>query len=184
MRLALIYGSTEGQTAKIAEFMAGIARKQGVNVSLFSVKSLVNNIVALEDFDGIIIGASVHVGQYQPQVVEFVKAHIKSLQLCPTAFYSVSLTAKNQQDPQVWEEVEGYIRSFLTETGWTPSMMVSFAGALRYSQYDFFKRLLLRWISAKSGGDTDTSRDYEYTDWDEVQRFTEQFIASLTLIHN
>jgi menaquinone-dependent protoporphyrinogen oxidase len=30
-------------------------------------------------------------------------------------------------------------------------------------------------IATMAGRDTDTSRDYEYTDWDEVARFAEEF---------
>ena len=32
-------------------------------------------------------------------------------------------------------------------------------------------------IAAKAGGDTDTSRDYEYTDWADLQRFADRFGA-------
>jgi menaquinone-dependent protoporphyrinogen oxidase len=34
-------------------------------------------------------------------------------------------------------------------------------------------------IAKKSGGDTDTSRDYEYTDWAALDRFLEQFAAEI-----
>jgi menaquinone-dependent protoporphyrinogen oxidase len=33
----------------------------------------------------------------------------------------------------------------------------------------------MRRISRKEGGDTDTSRDYEYTDWAAVDRFAAEF---------
>ena len=33
--------------------------------------------------------------------------------------------------------------------------------------------------SDKGSPDTDTSRDYVYTEWDGVQRFTEDFLARL-----
>jgi menaquinone-dependent protoporphyrinogen oxidase len=31
-------------------------------------------------------------------------------------------------------------------------------------------------IVQKAGGDTDTSRDYEYTDWNDRRAFAEQFV--------
>jgi menaquinone-dependent protoporphyrinogen oxidase len=34
-----------------------------------------------------------------------------------------------------------------------------------------FKRLLMHMIFGIAAGDTDTSQDYEYTDWDAVERF-------------
>jgi menaquinone-dependent protoporphyrinogen oxidase len=42
------------------------------------------------------------------------------------------------------------------------------AGALRYTQYDFFKKFTLRMIAKRAGGSTDTSHDTEYTDWKQV----------------
>jgi len=32
-------------------------------------------------------------------------------------------------------------------------------------------------IVRKAGGDIDTSRDYEYTDWDDLRRFAGEFVA-------
>jgi menaquinone-dependent protoporphyrinogen oxidase len=34
-------------------------------------------------------------------------------------------------------------------------------------------------IVQKAGGDVDTSRDYEYTDWEDVRRFGTQFVREL-----
>ena len=49
------------------------------------------------------------------------------------------------------------------------------AGALPYTRYNWFIRLVMKRIAAKAGGDTDTTRDYEYTDWEDLRSFTEQF---------
>jgi menaquinone-dependent protoporphyrinogen oxidase len=55
-----------------------------------------------------------------------------------------------------------------------------FAGALLYTQYGFLKRHLMKKIASDKGSlDTDTSRDYVYTEWDGVQRFTEDFLVTL-----
>jgi menaquinone-dependent protoporphyrinogen oxidase len=45
------------------------------------------------------------------------------------------------------------------------------AGALKYSRYPLPLRWLMKRIAAKAGGDTDTSRDYEYTDWAQVEAY-------------
>ena len=34
-------------------------------------------------------------------------------------------------------------------------------------------------ISKKEGGNTDTSQDHEYTNWEAVTQFTEQFLAEI-----
>jgi menaquinone-dependent protoporphyrinogen IX oxidase len=72
------------------------------------------------------------------------------------------------------KEIEDYIERFEEETGWHPEKVGIFAGALLYSQYGFIKRRMMK------RKDTVTSRDYEYTDWNEVQRFTEEFLKGFT----
>lgn len=54
--------------------------------------------------------------------------------------------------------------------------MAAFGGALRYSEYGFLTRLVMKRIAADATGDTDASRDYEYTDWDEVESFAADFV--------
>src|SRR5215212_510950 len=77
-------------------------------------------------------------------------------------------------------QTEGYVERFLEETGWHPDMVGIFAGALRYTQYGFIKRHLMKKISKDGGSaDTDTSRDYEYTDWNDVRHFAEEFLEGL-----
>lgn len=58
-------------------------------------------------------------------------------------------------------------------------MTAQIAGALNYAEYDYFKRLLMKMIAKKEGRATDTSLDYEYTDWEEVTIFTNKFINKI-----
>ncbi len=45
------------------------------------------------------------------------------------------------------------------------------AGALKYTQYNWFIRWVMKGIARKEGGSTDTSRDHEYTDWRQVAAY-------------
>jgi menaquinone-dependent protoporphyrinogen oxidase len=45
------------------------------------------------------------------------------------------------------------------------------AGALTYSKYNFFIKLIMKTMARRAGGPTDTSRDYEFTDWAALDRF-------------
>jgi len=97
----------------------------------------------------------------------------------PSAFFSVSLTAAEQTEKSK-AETQRIATEFLDETGWRPDMVAKFARALVYTQYNFFLRHLMRIIAKRSGGDTDTSVDHVYADWEEVRRFTECFLERLS----
>ena len=76
---------------------------------------------------------------------------------------------------------QAYVENFEQETGWTPAQIGLFGGALLYRKYGFLKRLMMKKIVSSKPGNlsTDTSRDHEYTDWDQVRRFAEDFLQRL-----
>lgn len=92
----------------------------------------------------------------------------------PTSFFQVSLSSA-VDDEERQADAAGYVESFLDETEWHPDRIALFGGALRYSKYGFLKRLLMKQIAKEATGDTDASRDYEYTDWAEVEAFANDF---------
>jgi len=120
-------------------------------------------------------------------MVQFVKRHIEELNRIPTAFLSVSLSEAGAEDTKAPQErraqavldVRKMIEGFLVETGWHPTLVRAVAGALPYTKYNLLMRFIMKWISRRAGGDTDTSRDYEYTDWAAVERFAAEFEAPL-----
>jgi len=178
-RLAIFYDTTEGQTAKIAERIGRRTAELGHVAHVANVRKLPKNF-RLEGFDGILLGASIHIGRHSRQAVDFVTRNRPTLNTVPSGFFSVSLTAAGKT-PRHREEAERCIAQFLERTGWKPAITASIAGALRYREYGFFKRFVMRRIAAKEGGDTDVSRDWEYTDWEQVTRFVETFLQSVRL---
>lgn len=87
-----------------------------------------------------------------------------------TAFFSVNLTARksNKDTPQT----NVYTRKFLQKTIWKPTNSAVFAGALYYPRYNWFERSMIRFIMKITGGETDISKEIEYTDWEKVKDFT------------
>ena len=67
------------------------------------------------------------------------------------------------------------MRRFEHETLWSPKAVHHAAGAIRYSQYDFFKRLALKHIARQRGKETVTSRDYDLTDYAALKLFVLEF---------
>lgn len=173
-KIYITYGTTEGQTAKIAEYMADLISHHGHEAQAVDIKNAGDTVP--DGYDGVIVGASIHMGKHDKHVAEFVQKNHDTLERLPSAFFSVSLAAHGDM-----EEAQGYVEEFEQDTGWRPAKVALFGGALLYTQYGFVKRHLMKKIAGdKPGGlDTDTSRDYVYTEWDGVRRFTEDFLEDL-----
>ncbi|HEU4513380.1 MAG TPA: flavodoxin domain-containing protein [Nocardioidaceae bacterium] len=173
-KIYIPYGTSEGQTAQIADYMADLIRHHGHEAEPVDIKKAAGTVP--DGYDGVIVGSSIHMGKHDKHVVEFVQKNRDTLERMPSAFFSVSLAAHG--DPH---EAEGYVEQFEQDTGWRPAKVALFGGALLYTQYGFLKRHLMKRIAGEKPGelDTDTSRDYVYTEWDGVRRFTEDFLAQV-----
>ena len=177
-RVLILYGTSEGQTVSISEYIAEVVRDHGHEAETLDIKILPGGF-ALDGYEPVIVGASIHMGQHEEYVRDFVNRNREALERIPSAFYSVSLTAREHtEEPRA--QTKEYVEKFARETGWHSDMAGIFGGALRYTQYGFVKRHLMKKISKDRGSaDTDTSRDYEYTNWNDVRHFAEEFLEEL-----
>jgi len=171
----IAYGTGEGQTAKVAERIVSTLKDRGHEAVAVDLGEGEPDR-PIEAFDAVLVGSSIHVGTHQPAVETFVREHREALSARPTGFFQVSLSSATDDEERRAEAVN-YVESFVEATDWHPDRIGLFGGALRYSEYGFLKRLMMKGIAKEATGDTDTSRDYEYTDWAEVAAFARDFAA-------
>lgn len=175
--ILVAYGTGEGQTTKIAERIVATLRTRGHAADAADVGGTqLGGAFDVADYDALLVGASIHGGRHQSAVRRFVETHRNAFATYPTGFFQVCLTAVSP-DEERQAEAAGYVDQFVETTGWHPDRIAIFGGALRYSEYGFLKRAVLKRIAKEMTGDTDTSRDYEYTDWNEVEQFATDFAA-------
>jgi menaquinone-dependent protoporphyrinogen oxidase len=172
----VFYATSEGQTRKIAERLAIVLAARGLDSRALDLASADANAVNWPHVRGALVGASIHAGGYQHEARTFLRAHAEFLNRIPSAFFSVSLSAASEHATER-DVVRRLAESFPAANGWTPSVVVSFAGRLAYTQYGFLKRLIMKRIARKEGGPTDTSRDYELTNWTQVERLADDVAA-------
>ena len=156
-RFLVVYGTTDGHTAKVAAAMASTLQARGASVSVQNSAAPWTSNPA--DYSAVIVAASVHAGTYQRAVRRWVQAHLVALNQRPCAFISVCLAVLNRT-PTVERDLGAALQRFFDETGWKPAESKIVAGALLYTKYPWWKRWMMRRIVAKAHGDVDTSRDY------------------------
>ena len=170
----VLYGTGEGQTAKVAQRIAATLSERGHEASALNVRDRPDSFT-LDGYDAVVVGASIHVGKHQDGVRDFVTDNRDALSGMPTAFFQVSLSSANEEKR---EEAAGYVESFLTETGWHPDRIGQFGGALRFSEYGFLKRLMMKQIAKDLlTEERKPNGDIEFTDWDAVDAFATDVAA-------
>ena len=156
-RVLVVYGSTYGQTDRVAHRIAAVLSSAGHVVDIHKADQL-PDALWLATYDGFVVAASVLMGHHQEYVRDFVRRNATSLNEAPSAFVSVCGAA-----------------------GWRPTVTHSFAGAVAYTRYGWWFRWYLKMISRRKGLPTDTSRDWDLTEWDAVDRFAEELAVTLAL---
>jgi menaquinone-dependent protoporphyrinogen oxidase len=183
MTAAVFYATREGHTKKIAERIAADLRARGATVAVFDVRT--HPVPDWSWYSVACLAASVHVGHHEREMIAFAKRHRDALTILGAAFVSVTLSEAGAEDPRKPEperraaaaDAQRMIDVFIEETGWRPGHTLRVAGALAYSKYNFLVRFLMKRIARKAGAPTDTSRDYELTDWLALDRFVEEQLA-------
>lgn len=175
-RILVLYASCDGQTARIAHRVATALEGSGHGVTLRSVEEPAP-ARDIEDHDAVIVGGGIRFGHHARALEELVRQHAGAIAARPNAFFSVSLSAGGPGARPA--EAIRQVDQFIERTGWEPNELATFAGALQYSKYNPFIRFMMRLIVGAAGGQTDASRDYEYTDWKAVDRFAVRFGVKL-----
>ncbi|WP_018237644.1 flavodoxin domain-containing protein [Ensifer sp. BR816] len=174
MNVLIMYGTTEGQTRKIATWTATHIRERGHHVVLLDSAALASDL-KLEGFHAFIVAASIHHKHYQDTITNFVFAHRELLNARPSAFISVSLSAVLEDERP---EAQKYVDRFVSVTGWQPRTTLLLGGALRFTEYDYFQEQVVKFIVMKRSGTAISERDHEFTDWDVLADFVNRFLDS------
>jgi menaquinone-dependent protoporphyrinogen oxidase len=173
-RVLIVYGTTEGQTRKIAEHVAGCLRAGDHDVGLYDSARPLQDL-EVTNFDAVVVVASIHQQVHQESVTNFVRTHLAQLTPKPTLFVSVSLSAAFDEGKR---DAMGYVDQFIADAGWRPTQTLLVAGALRYSQYDYYEEQIIEHLVLKGREITERQGDCELTDWDGLSRDVEAFMRS------
>lgn len=171
MKALLLYSTREGQTKKIMHHIA--QQLQGYECQFVDLHEC--QTMDLTQYDKVLIGASIRYGKLNAKLYQFIDAHIKQLEQVKAAFYCVNLTARKVDQGKDTPEGSVYIKTFLKKSPWQPSLIGVFAGALYYPRYRPIDRMMIRFIMKLTGGETDTTKEVEYTDWEKVSLFAQKF---------
>lgn len=166
-RILIVYSTTDGHTLRICERLRGILEARAHQVSLVPVAEAADG--ELEEYDTIVVGASIRYGKHRPAVVDFIGRNAGVLNRKASAFFSVNVVARKPAKNQ--PHTNPYVRKLLRTIAWRPREVGVFAGKIDYPRYGTLDRMIIRFIMWLTGGPTDPRTVVEFTDWGQVEAF-------------
>ena len=144
-----------------------IAKRAGFDAEMLELNS--DAAVNLQDFDRVVLGASIRYGKHRPEVTRFVRDNRDVLMQKHGAFFSVNAVARKPEKRS--PETNPYVKKFLASVPWEPSVIGIFGGRIHYAKYGFLDRTMIRFIMWVTNGPTNLDADVDFTDWAEVEAF-------------
>ncbi len=172
LNVLILFATRQGQTAKIAARLGEHLERSGVSVRCIDASTAQG--IDLDAFDLLVFGASMHAGGLERELTDFIKANADTIATRPRSFFLVLLSAATKDPLLRAESLADARQKMLDQLTVTFDDTEMIAGALRYSKYALPVKWLMRRIAEKAGEDTDTTRDYEYTDWFQVERYAQR----------
>ncbi len=170
MKMLLLSSSVYGHVNTICEAMRPVLQQADFEVveATFS-----DDTPDPKGFDAVLIGASIRNGKHNPTVISFIERHVDSLSQRPSGFFSVNLVARKPHKNT--PETNPYVRKFLENSPWQPDRVGVFGGQLNYRRYRPMDRWVIRFIMWMNKGPTDLDTNADFTNWDAVREFAEDF---------
>lgn len=168
-RILIIYKSQHGQTEKICYYMKDKFKEKNFFCEIHDLAQFEPELVK---YDTVIIGAPVYAGRYNKKLLAWTLKNSDELNKKKTTFFTVTLNAADKR-AQARKDDQRLINEFLIYTHLQPRFTASIAGALKYLEYNWLMRLIMKQISKKAGGPTDTSKNFEMTNWQVVDAFVD-----------
>jgi menaquinone-dependent protoporphyrinogen oxidase len=186
--ILVIYATRYGHARRIAQHISFFLQTRGLGTDVMDA-ARVDADFSLNLYSAAIIVASVHLGKHEREMVHFVKGQRSGLSRIPAAFVSVSLSESGAEDSAAPPElrakaafdVQRMVAGFAQATGWHPLRTKAVAGAFSYTRYSPLVRFAMKRIARKVGAPVDTSTDYEYTNWNDLDEFVASFTEAIAL---
>ena len=165
----IIFSTTDGHTKKICEKIVNFLNNEKP-IKIASLDEATK--LDLSEFQRIIIGASIRYGKHSRELYKFIKLNKRILDQKQSVFFSVNVVARKSEKNT--PETNPYIKKFLKVSKWQPKKLGVFAGKVDYPSYNIFDKYIIKLIMFITGGPTDTSKSYEFTDWSKVEDFAKE----------
>ena len=165
--ILIAYASKYGATKEIAEKIAEVLRRAGLQVDIFPVDMALD----LTRYEWIILGSAVYVGKWQKEAVEFLKANEKTLASRQVWIFSSGPTGEGdpvelvegQRLPAALQPIVDRIR---------PRDITVFHGYINPDKLNFIEKWSIKSLVKKPFGD--------FRDWDAIDSWATSIADALS----
>ena len=183
-KLLIIYNTRYGSTSGISTKMAEIAQNKDIQPTVIDLKEIkLNALPNFDEFDGLLMGASIKIGQWPKEMKKFVeskKNEINSFKGIKGFFVSSAFAA----NPERYEDVKvKFTIDILEKYAVKVDVYEAFGGLLDTTENSKMswldKKIMMAVRKREAPPDTEFEPIIDLRDWDMIEKFTVDFLDKL-----
>jgi len=169
MKVLVAYASKAGSTREVAESIGKVLVECGAAVDVHPVQKVKD----LAGYQAVVLGSAVRMGRILPEALRFAKKRTKELAEMPTAYFTVSLTMK-EDTPE--NRAKAALALDPLRRIREPIRLRLFAGKLDVNTLGPVWRFMISRIKDSSMGIGD------FRNWDAIRAWAEDLATEMQLI--
>jgi menaquinone-dependent protoporphyrinogen oxidase len=160
MHVLVTWASKHGGTAGIGEAIATELRAKGLDVTALPVEA----VGALDEFDAVVLGGAVYIGQWMKQAREFATRHRTELAARPLWLFSSGPIGEPLKPADEAVEIE----TLMAATGAREHRL--FAGRIARQNLGFAEKAVVMALRVPDG---------DWRDWEEIRAWADSIAEAL-----
>ncbi len=149
------YATKRGATAEIAERIGRAIEQAGLPAAVLPV----DEVSALDEYSGVVVGSAVYIGRWRKEAVIFLKSHETELARTPAWIFSSGPTGEGKSDAFMDDApLPKSVRA--TAESIHPRDIAIFHGAIDPEQLSAFERWIVKRVKAPVG---------DFREWDDIE---------------
>lgn len=160
-KILVAYATRAGSTVEIAKAIGEALGQRGYTAEVKAVKEK----PALAGYQAVVLGSAIRMGNWLPEMTDFIKTNQPVLKTLPTAIFTVHML-NTGEDAESRAKRTAYttpISQLLT-----PAAEAFFWGKMDYSTLSFFDRIVAQAVEKQTGSPTGDHRD-----WNQIRGWAE-----------
>jgi menaquinone-dependent protoporphyrinogen oxidase len=177
-KVLIIYGTRYGSTEEVSNKIVNTLKEKGIDTPAINSKDLIaENQPNLEEYDGVIIGSGIKVGQWTKETKKFIENNLeffKNSKVVLGVFVSSGLASNPEKVVELKKE---YIENVLNQYGITADLYDLFGGVLdlsKDSNIGFLGKKMVKMVSKEDHRIKPNQRN-DLRDWNQIKQFTENY---------
>ncbi len=178
MKALVVYGTRWGSTISIAEVIGETLNRGGFAVDVVDAKKSQPEI---DPYDLVIVGSGINMGKWTKEVMSFLEKNATGLESKKTAcFVSCGMVLREQGREKALQD---YLVKMAEKCRLSPVSYGAFGGFLDFEKsHGFLGNFFVKSSKKKSQKmGVDTTRPYDFRNWDEVKSWTRELTDTLVL---